>query len=89
MPTHTPLRITRSVQLPDRVRLSRYLRVPELGPRILFFSGGTLIYLMSKSRFLTAISEGRCNVDDRETTMRRLVAYNVAGLRALAAKEPS
>lgn len=55
----------------------------------LFFSGGTLIYLMSKSRFLTAISEGRCNVDDRETTMRRLVAYNVAGLRALAAKEPS
>jgi len=31
------------VQLPDRVRLSRYLRAPELGPRILFFSGGTAL----------------------------------------------
>ena len=55
----------------------------------LFFSGGTLLYLMSKSRFLTAISEGRCNADNREATMRRLVAYNVAGLRALAGNEPS
>ena len=48
MPSHTPLRITRSVQLPDRVRLSRYLRVPELGPRILFFSGGTALNATSR-----------------------------------------
>jgi CofD-related protein of GAK system len=44
----TPLRITRPVQLPDRVRLSRYLRAPELGPRILFFSGGTALTRTSR-----------------------------------------
>jgi CofD-related protein of GAK system len=48
VPTHTPLRITRTVQLPDRVRLSRYLRAPELGPRILFFSGGTSLTKTSR-----------------------------------------
>ncbi|MBT8122216.1 MAG: YvcK family protein, partial [Gammaproteobacteria bacterium] len=29
--------------MPDQVRLSRYLKAPELGPRILFFSGGTAL----------------------------------------------
>jgi len=48
MPPHTPLRITRSVQLPDRVRLNRYLKAPELGPRILFFSGGTALTRTSR-----------------------------------------
>jgi len=48
MPPHTPLRITRSVQLPDRVRLNRYLKAPELGPRILFFSGGTALTKTSR-----------------------------------------
>jgi len=42
------LRITRSVQIPDRVRLSRYLKVPELGPKILFFSGGTALTATSR-----------------------------------------
>ena len=48
MPTHSPLRITRTVQLPHRVRLSRYLKAPELGPRILFFSGGTALTKTSR-----------------------------------------
>ena len=48
MPPQTPLRITRSVHLPDRVRLNRYLRAPELGPRILFFSGGTALTKTSR-----------------------------------------
>jgi CofD-related protein of GAK system len=41
----TPLTVTvtRQVPIPDRVKLSRYLKVPELGPRILFFSGGTAL----------------------------------------------
>lgn len=43
MPAETPLRLTRTVQMPDQVRLSRYLKAPELGPRILFFSGGTAL----------------------------------------------
>jgi CofD-related protein of GAK system len=48
VPPHTPLRITRPVLLPDRIRLSRYLRAPELGPRILFFSGGTALTRTSR-----------------------------------------
>jgi CofD-related protein of GAK system len=42
------VRITRTVQLPDRVKLSRYLKAPELGPRILFFSGGTALTSTSR-----------------------------------------
>jgi CofD-related protein of GAK system len=38
-----PIRVTRSVILPDLVRLSRYQRTPELGPRVLFFSGGSAL----------------------------------------------
>jgi CofD-related protein of GAK system len=41
-------RITRSVRIPDEVRISRYRKAPELGPRILFFSGGTAINPMSQ-----------------------------------------
>jgi CofD-related protein of GAK system len=37
------------VQLPDRVRLNRYLKAPELGPRILFFSGGTALTRTSRA----------------------------------------
>ncbi len=36
-------RITRHVEIPDRVKLERYRRTPELGPKILFFSGGTAL----------------------------------------------
>jgi len=38
-----PIRITRSVKMPDPVRLSRYRKSPELGPRVLFFSGGSAL----------------------------------------------
>ena len=44
------IRVTRTVQLPDPVRLSRYRKAPELGPRMLFFSGGSA--LNDASRFL-------------------------------------
>jgi len=49
VPTNKPVRITRTVQLPDQVRLSRYQRVPELGPRILFFSGGSALTATSRA----------------------------------------
>ena len=42
------LRISRTVQLPDRVRISRYRKAPELGPRILFFSGGSALNKASR-----------------------------------------
>lgn len=39
----TIARIARSVCVPDPVLLARRRRIPELGPRILFFSGGSAI----------------------------------------------
>jgi CofD-related protein of GAK system len=35
--------LTRLATIPDRIRIARYRRAPELGPRILFFSGGTAL----------------------------------------------
>jgi CofD-related protein of GAK system len=35
--------VTRTVHIPDPLRISRYQKTPELGPRILFFSGGSAI----------------------------------------------
>ncbi len=37
------LQITRTITLPDTVKLARLKRVPELGPKVLFFSGGTAL----------------------------------------------
>jgi len=42
------VRVTRSVQIPDLLRLSRYRKAPELGPRVLFFSGGTALNGVSR-----------------------------------------
>ena len=39
----TDTRITRTVRIPDGVRINRYQRVPELGPSLLFFSGGSAL----------------------------------------------
>ncbi len=38
-----PISVTRPVVIPDLLRISRYQRAPELGPRILFFSGGSAL----------------------------------------------
>lgn len=40
--------ITREVEIPDRLKIERYRRTPELGPRILFFSGGSALRDVSK-----------------------------------------
>ncbi|WP_455203026.1 GAK system CofD-like protein [Kaarinaea lacus] len=42
-------RIARTVEVPDPLRVSRYLKIPELGPRILFFSGGSALDSLSKT----------------------------------------
>jgi CofD-related protein of GAK system len=39
----TAIRITREVRVPDPVRVARAQRSPDLGPRILFFTGGTAL----------------------------------------------
>jgi len=43
MSSNKSIRISRVAQLPDPVRISRYAKAPELGPRILFFSGGSAL----------------------------------------------
>jgi len=37
------IQLTRTVNLPDIVKQERYRRCPDLGPKILFFSGGTAL----------------------------------------------
>ncbi len=37
------IRIRRSLKIPDPVRLALYRRSPDLGPKILFFTGGTAL----------------------------------------------
>ncbi len=46
--TRNQIKVTRAVQIPDQLKLARYKRSPELGPRILFFSGGTALNPLSK-----------------------------------------
>lgn len=42
------IRLTSTVTIPDPLKISRYRKVPELGPRILFFSGGTALNGLSR-----------------------------------------
>lgn len=42
------IKVTRAITLPDPVRLARYKKVPEYGPRILFFSGGSALRKLSQ-----------------------------------------
>jgi CofD-related protein of GAK system len=42
------VRVCRIVQLPDPVRISRYKKAPELGPRVLFFTGGSALNDLSR-----------------------------------------
>ncbi|WP_372370749.1 GAK system CofD-like protein [Candidatus Uabimicrobium sp. HlEnr_7] len=40
--------VTRTIEIPDTVKLERYRRSPELGPKILFFSGGSALKKLSQ-----------------------------------------
>lgn len=42
------IHISRIALIPDELRLARYLKAPELGPRVLFFSGGTALNPLSR-----------------------------------------
>lgn len=43
------IRVVRSVEIPDPLRITRYRKIPELGPRILFFSGGSALNGLCKT----------------------------------------
>ncbi len=42
------VRVTRTARVPDPLRVQRYQKAPELGPRLLFFSGGSALNGMSR-----------------------------------------
>lgn len=42
------INVTRSASIPDPIRISRYRKVPELGPKILFFTGGSALNGLSQ-----------------------------------------
>lgn len=42
------VRVSRTAQVPDPLRVRRYQKAPELGPRLLFFSGGSALNGMSR-----------------------------------------
>ncbi|MFH1728237.1 MAG: GAK system CofD-like protein [Pseudomonadota bacterium] len=44
----TKVEITRQVSIPDEIKIARFKKTPELGPKILFFSGGTALREISK-----------------------------------------
>lgn len=44
----TSLRIWRRMQMPDLVRVHRYQSLPEQGPKVLFFSGGSALNKISR-----------------------------------------
>ncbi len=41
--------MTHQVNIPDSLKLTRYRKLPELGPRILFFSGGSALNGLSRT----------------------------------------
>lgn len=45
----TRVRVTRTLSIPDPLVVSRYRKIPELGPRILFFSGGSALTGLSRT----------------------------------------
>ncbi|AWB65928.1 GAK system CofD-like protein [Saccharobesus litoralis] len=42
------IKVSRQVTIPDPMRMSRYQKIPELGPSILFFSGGSALNGLSR-----------------------------------------
>lgn len=42
------LKIEKEIMVPDPVKLGRYARIPDLGPKLLFFSGGTALRPLSR-----------------------------------------
>jgi len=46
--TTTTITISRVARIPDPIRIERFRRAPELGPSVLFFTGGTALRLLSR-----------------------------------------
>ncbi len=72
----TKVTIAHTVTLPDPIKIARYLKSPELGPRVLFFSGGTALrdlsrelvnYTHNSVHLITPFDSGGSSAKLRET----------------------
>lgn len=72
----TTVTISHTITLPDPVRIARYLKAPELGPKVLFFSGGTALrdlsrelvrYTHNSVHLITPFDSGGSSAKLRET----------------------
>jgi CofD-related protein of GAK system len=70
------IRVVRTIEIPDPLRISRYRKLPELGPRILFFSGGSAInglcktlknYTHNSTHLVTPFDSGGSSAELRQT----------------------
>jgi CofD-related protein of GAK system len=96
--TFQSVSITRLVAIPDRVRIDRSLRLPEYGPKILFFSGGTAIrdlsevlkdYTHNSIHLITPFDSGGSSAEIRRAFDMLSVGDLRNRLLALAAKNES
>ena len=87
------IRISRTALIPDELRLARYLKAPELGPRVLFFSGGTALNPLSRElvrythnsiHLVTPLDSGGSSAKLRETFRMPAVGDLRSRLMALA-----
>ncbi|MBU0481306.1 MAG: GAK system CofD-like protein [Proteobacteria bacterium] len=69
------VRISRNVLIPNAIKLERFRKSPELGPKILFFSGGTalrglsrklILYTGNSIHIITAFDSGGSSAKLRE-----------------------
>ncbi|TBR40941.1 GAK system CofD-like protein [Marinomonas agarivorans] len=86
-------RIWRSLTIPDQVKIRRSLRMPELGPKILFFSGGSALnkvsrvlknYTHNSIHFVTPFDSGGSSAKLRDEFVMPAVGDLRSRLMALA-----
>src|SRR3569832_1921466 len=83
-----PFQITRIPKVPDELRASRSLRAPELGPRILFLSGGSALrplcrvlkqYTHKQKTHNTKHQNTKKKTKKRKTQLRRAFGMSASG----------
>jgi CofD-related protein of GAK system len=88
-----PLFIRRKIIIPDLIRIKRYQRLPEFGPNILFFSGGSALnglsselknYTYNSSHLITTFDSGGSSAKLRDAFNMPAIGDLRSRLMALA-----
>ncbi|UAA40250.1 GAK system CofD-like protein [Paraneptunicella aestuarii] len=85
--------VKRTIKIPDHVRLERYRKAPDLGPNVLFFTGGTAIhqfcrrlknYTHNSTHLMTPFDSGGSSAELRKAFSMPAIGDLRARLMALA-----